>query len=109
MRFQHSLTVTRIRGGYIGKDGTRVPETRTDLTGFAFAPGVTSENNQYRTDVHTKGELFGPFGVDFRETDRVILPDPFGGEWTVVGDPQNWLNPYTGEKAGSVTELSKGA
>ena len=110
MLFRHPLSIVRIRGGYIGKDGRRVPEERATLEGFAFAPGVSGEDNAHRMDVHTKGELFGPVGVDLRPSDRVELPEPYRGPWSVVGEPQQWgPNPFTGEVAGSVTELDRGA
>lgn len=88
------------------KKGNKLPETRVKLHGFGFAPGVTSEDNSYREQSDSKGELFGPFDADLKPTDRVELPAPFG-KWSVEGEPARWLNPINGKRPGSVTRLTR--
>lgn len=87
------------------RHGYPIPEERETLHQFAFAPGLSTEDNQYREQTDSRGELFGPYGVDLIPEDRVELPAPFG-TWEVDGRPANWgPNPFTGDKPGSVTRL----
>lgn len=106
MRFRHPITVTRIRGGYIGPDGRRVPVSREPLAGFAFAPGRSTENPAFRAEVTTKAELYGPPGVDIRAEDSIEVPGK--GIWQVDGDPADWgPNPHSGHRPGSVILLKR--
>lgn len=108
MRFRHRLTVIRVRGGGLDRRGVRQPDQRMPLDGFAFAPGVSTENLAHREAVETKGELFGPYGVDLVPQDKVELPAPHDGRWHVIGWPQQWgPNPFTGKNAGSVTRIER--
>ena len=103
--YRFAFSITRIRGGGMDKNGDPTPEVRDTLDGFVFAPGLSTENTDYREQTDSKGELFGPYGVDLLPEDRVILPAPFG-DWFVDGKPSQWgPNPFTGDTPGSVTRL----
>lgn len=103
--FRFPISITRVRGGGMDRKGNKIPETRETLHLFAFAPGVSTEDNQYREQTDSKAELYGPYAVDLLPNDRVELPAPFG-VWEVDGRPSNWgPNPFTGDKPGSVTRL----
>lgn len=103
--FRHGFDITRIRGGGMDRHGNKVPEVRDTIGPFVFAPGVSTDNTEYREQTDSKGELFGPYGVDLIPEDRVELPEPFG-VWEVDGRPSNWgPNPFTGFEPGSVTRL----
>lgn len=101
-----TFSITRIRGGGLDKYGNKVPEQRTVLDGFSFAPGVSTEVIDHREQTDSKAEIFGPYAVDLLPQDRVELPAPFG-TWQVEGKPSNWgPNPFTGDRPGSVTRLT---
>lgn len=66
----------------------------------AVQPGASQENlDANREGASLQYTVFGPAGVDAHARDRFRIPGR--GDFDVVGEGQEFLNPYTGN-AGSV-------
>ena len=89
--------------------GDRLPSTTHVVAGLAIAPGTSSESAE-RAAANNRGETvtttvtaYGPYDMDIRSTDRVVLPD--GQRFDAVGDPEPWRDPWSGERVGATIRL----
>jgi hypothetical protein len=83
--------------------GDRLPETTHVVAGCAVAPTSSTETGERGETVTTGVTLYGPYDVDIRSTDRIELAD--GRVFVVLGDPQRWRDPFTGQTVGSTVNL----
>lgn len=103
-------TVTILRAEEADEDSMGNPTT-TDVEipveGCAFAPGSSAESTATfggRTD--TDGTVYAPSGTVFLPSDRLRIR---GVLYTVDGDPQQWINPYSNRAAGVVVNVKRGS
>ena len=83
--------------------GDRLPSTTHVVAGLAVAPGSTGESNERGETVSTTATAYGPYDMDIRSTDRVVLAD--GRSFDAVGDPEPWRDPWSGERVGATIQL----
>jgi hypothetical protein len=76
------------------------------ITGAAFAPGTSTEDNDRKSQVVTTGTLYVPPGA-FPVTAQHRIRFPGGAVWTVDGAPGTWSNPLTGWSAGGEIRLRR--
>lgn len=99
-RHPHGATVTRLRSGGSDRFGNPLPETEHDIEDCPIAPGQTEDVIDRSNGAIADFVIYPPPGSDIRHTDRVRLPQPWGGVWQVTGVPQHWISPWTGNRPG---------
>jgi hypothetical protein len=83
---------------------TRVA-SETSISGVAFAPAGSTELVQGQDTVITQDTVYLPTGASLPlATDKVRAR---GRLYNIEGDPQVFVNPFTGEAPGAVLRLSK--
>ncbi len=92
--------------------GDRTLVSQHDVQHAAFAPRTsasgrdTAELTNRANTVTTDAELYAPYGADITPQDVIRLDD--GTEWEVVGLPERWRSPYSGDwRAGAVIPLRR--
>lgn len=83
--------------------GDRLPAATHVVAGLAIAPGSVGESNERGETVSTTVTAYGPYDMDIRSTDRVVLAD--GRRFDAVGDPEPWRDPWSGERVGATIQL----
>ena len=106
MRHPHGITVTVNRQEYDPRTGDPIGDpVPHDIPGCAFDPGGTREVSNLGVTVTTVPTLYGPYDADIASDDEVVIPEH--GTYQVAGDITRWQNPFTGDKPGSVVELTR--
>lgn len=110
MIFPYGETVTVVRAGLADDGyGNQVPDwsnpTRTPYDGCAVGQGsrgseVTDDRNAVVSDL----VVFMPSGADVMATDRLEVR---GRAYEVVGEPFDWVNPFTGTAFGVVVYCNR--
>lgn len=78
-----------------------------EFDGVAVAPGPSAESAEVgRTRLDVDFTLYLPYGADIKPLDRVVVR---GVTFDVEGVRDDWLNPFTGLRAGSVVEVRRAA
>jgi hypothetical protein len=97
---QYTVTVTVVRPG--GRDQYGDPTgtpAETPVSGCVVWPEASSEQT-FQQDIVALGyQVLMPAGTDVLATDQVRLPDD-DLMYEVVGEPQRFLNPFTGTDPG---------
>lgn len=85
--------------------GNRVVSASNEVAGCIFAPAASSENLEFEDQTKIAATLYCPYGTDPTPYEQAVTPD--GTIWEVNGDPNDWQNPFTDRKAGTVITLSR--
>lgn len=107
MTFPFGVPVTLLKRVKTGTDAFNndvfndVPQGT--VTG-AFAPGGSVEQIQGRDMVITQPTVYLPAGTDLGAVDAVEIG---ALQYEVDGDPHNWVNPWTGWRAGLEVRLRR--
>jgi hypothetical protein len=104
--FPFGQTVTlvkRVKGGPDDFGNDTWTTTMTDVRG-AFAPGSSVEQIQGQDIVVTQPTVYLPPGTDATAIDAVQVD---GLQYEIDGDPRNWVNPFTGWRAGVEVPLRR--
>lgn len=112
MDFPYGETVTRLRATAAVDAYSNTSETTSwaapselEIDGCAFNPGVSSEPlDLARNAVVTRPEVYAPTGSDILAGDRLVVR---GLTFEVVGDPGEYVSPFTGWNPGLVVRLER--
>lgn len=79
--------------------------TETVVTGVGVEPRPSSEPTQEARNAVTSGfTLYLPTGTAISPDNRVVVR---GGTYEVLGEPAEWVNPFTGWAPGIVVQVQK--
>lgn len=103
-------TVTRIRRQKVGEDRNNAPiwdDVESAIPGAGPAPSSTDEPVVVdgRPSVADLSLYFYESFPDIVRDDRIRVR---GQVYQVLGDPAEWVNPFTGWRAGTVVNLRRG-
>jgi hypothetical protein len=103
VRYPYGVTVV-VQRATTDRFGDRTYVDDHVLTDCAIAPRESTEATGDRATVIVGVSLYAPHGADIRPTDRLILPD---GAYQVVGQPFDYVNPFTGWAPGVEVALER--
>lgn len=103
--FPHGETITIERPGAADRYGDPTqPGTEHTIEGCAFYPRYSDELHDVgRNTVITGLVILAPPGADIKASDTVRRAD--GTRWPVDGVAGDWINPFTGWRAGTQIAL----
>lgn len=112
MDFPYGETVTVLTAGtttdpYSGETVPSWDETPTsvDVAGVGVEPRPSGEPLQDARNQVTSGfTLYFPPGATVTPQNRVIVR---GGTYDVLGEPAEWVNPFTGWNPGTVVQVER--
>lgn len=107
------VTVTVLRRPPADRYGARgTPVSAHVIDGCTVAPRTLGPGSSGElTDAGRVGVVVGltiyaPPGSDLQAHDEVTIPG-VDGTWEVDGDPADWCNPLTGDRPGTVADLTR--
>lgn len=103
-------TITITRRTVSGEDAMGNPThatTQIPVDGCAFAPTGSAEDvATFGSRAITGGTIYAPSGTVFLPADIVTIR---GMTFTIDGDTGQWTSPFTGQGAGAVVAVKRGA
>lgn len=100
--------VLRLRGGAVDEYGDPQGGWAASELPAAWVAPVSSEDTtgRGRDGVVVDARLYGPYGLDINEADRIEVD---GQVYRIVGVPQRYRHPLTGWEAGVTVDLVRAA
>lgn len=108
----YGQTLTIVRGAQNLRTGVWVESSRHNIEGCAVdwssGAGGTAAATEATGDSATTtlaAIVYAPYGADVKAADQAFIDGDETEMFDVTGKPQDWLNPYTGSKPGTVIKL----
>lgn len=111
--FPHGETVTVLTAGYVedpysdelSQSWDDVSPTEVDVAGVGVEPRPSGEPSQEARHAVVSGfTLYLPTGTVVTPQNRIVVR---GGTYEVLGEPAEWVNPFTGWTPGVVVQVER--